>query len=48
MANKSQPIVREFFRAEIKGLEPLITPSDLHLEVENEEAVDGGDNKGFD
>ena len=33
------------FRAEIEGSEPLITPLEIPLEEDNEEAVDGGDDE---
>ena len=32
-------------RAEIEGSEPLNAPSDLHLEEDDEEAVDGKDDE---
>lgn len=35
----------EFFRSEIREYKPLITPSDLYLQEDNEEAAEGGDDK---
>ena len=45
--------LREWFKksaepqAEIKGSEPLHAPSDLHLEEDDEEAVDRGDGGNY-
>ncbi len=47
MADKSQPITREFFQGKIEGYKPFITLSNIHLQKNNKSVINKRDNDGF-